>query len=48
MAGAALGALLVALRPPGQERADAPITVRGPSSYAGPGSLGGTDSALRR
>jgi len=25
-----------------------PITVRGPVSYAGPGSLGGTDSALRR
>jgi hypothetical protein len=48
MAGAAVGALLVALRPAGQERGDAPITVRGPSSYAGPGSLGGTDSALRR
>jgi hypothetical protein len=27
---------------------DAPITVRGPVSYAGPGSLGGTESALRR
>jgi spore maturation protein SpmB len=26
----------------------APITVRGPASYAGPGSLGGTESALRR
>jgi hypothetical protein len=26
----------------------APITVRGPMSYAGPGSLGGTESALRR
>jgi hypothetical protein len=26
----------------------APITVRGPISYAGPGSLGGTKSALRR
>lgn len=25
-----------------------PVTVRGPSSYAGPGSLGGTESALRR
>jgi hypothetical protein len=24
------------------------ITVRGPRSYAGPGSLGGTESALRR
>ncbi len=28
--------------------AHAPVTVRGPSSYAGPGSLGGTESALRR
>jgi hypothetical protein len=27
---------------------DVPITVRGPRSYAGPGSLGGTESALRR
>ena len=27
---------------------DASITVRGPSSYAGPGSLGGTESALRK
>ncbi len=24
------------------------ITIRGPRSYAGPGSLGGTESALRR
>lgn len=28
--------------------APAPITVRGPVTYAGPGSLGGTKSALRR
>jgi hypothetical protein len=27
---------------------EAVVTVRGPSSYAGPGSLGGTESALRR
>ena len=27
---------------------DVPVTVRGPVSYAGPGSLGGTESALRR
>jgi hypothetical protein len=27
---------------------DVPITVRGPVTYAGPGSLGGTESALRR
>jgi hypothetical protein len=26
----------------------APVTIRGPLSYAGPGSLGGTKSALRR
>lgn len=26
----------------------APVTVRGPTTYAGPGSLGGTKSALRR
>lgn len=25
-----------------------PVTIRGPMSYAGPGSLGGTESALRR
>ncbi len=30
------------------EPALAPVTVRGPLSYAGPGSLGGTKSALRR
>ncbi len=28
--------------------ADPAVTVRGPASYAGPGSLGGTESALRR
>jgi hypothetical protein len=28
--------------------ADQLVTVRGPASYAGPGSLGGTKSALRR
>lgn len=27
---------------------DVPVTVRGPITYAGPGSLGGTESALRR
>ena len=30
------------------EPAAVPVTVRGPLSYAGPGSLGGTKSALRR
>jgi hypothetical protein len=31
-----------------QEMAGRPIAIRGPLSYAGPGSLGGTESALRR
>jgi hypothetical protein len=41
-------AALILLRP-GATGIDDPreITVRGPASYAGPGSLGGTDSALR-
>jgi hypothetical protein len=51
--GCGAGALMLAL-----ERQDEPalpaaedgmeITIRGPMSYAGPGSLGGTESALRR
>jgi Peptidase family M28 len=45
-----VAALLVALR--NRSSVTAPqtprITVRGPASYAGPGSLGGTESALRR
>jgi hypothetical protein len=48
-AGCGIGALLVAAA--GEAPAgpgDVPITVRGPRSYAGPGSLGGTESALRR
>jgi hypothetical protein len=57
-AGCLAAVLLVALAPPpaewsgiggpdgtGEHEA---ITVRGPLSYAGPGSLGGTESALRR
>ncbi|MEA2357218.1 MAG: hypothetical protein QOI62_478 [Solirubrobacteraceae bacterium] len=45
-----VAAAVLALRPkppaasPGEPR----VTVRGPLSYAGPGSLGGTESALRR
>jgi hypothetical protein len=44
---------LVALRTPASARALEPdepleITIRGPLGYAGPGSLGGTESALRR
>jgi Peptidase family M28 len=43
-------ALLVALRsrPSVARQEPTEITVRGPVSYAGPGSLGGTESALRR
>jgi hypothetical protein len=40
---------LIAARAMRQPRREpAPVTVRGPVSYAGPGSLGGTESALRR
>jgi hypothetical protein len=48
VAGCAVAAALVAARrtgPPDQEPEDE--TVRGPIGYAGPGSLGGTESALR-
>jgi hypothetical protein len=48
-AGCGVSALLIAARgrdDDGEE--EVPITVRGPASYAGPGSLGGTESALRR
>jgi hypothetical protein len=52
--GCIAAAALVAIGPSppliaGPDSADGiPITVRGPMSYAGPGSLGGTESALRR
>ncbi len=45
--GGVVAATLLALRSTGPER-ESPVTVRGPLSYAGPGSLGGTESALRR
>jgi hypothetical protein len=47
--GCAAGAGLLALtrRRPRDDEPDE-VTVRGPVSYAGPGSLGGTQSALRR
>ncbi|HMJ33825.1 MAG TPA: hypothetical protein VK501_07900 [Baekduia sp.] len=47
--GCAVGACLLALRRR-RPRDDDPdeVTVRGPVSYAGPGSLGGTPSGLRR
>ncbi len=35
-------------RQPRPRPAETPVTVRGPITYAGPGSLGGTKSALRR
>ncbi|CAN5125343.1 hypothetical protein BH20ACT16_BH20ACT16_12750 [soil metagenome] len=48
-AGCAVSALLVAAHGRARGRDDEIlITVRGPKSYAGPGSLGGTESALRR
>jgi len=47
--GCAACALVVVLRASGgAAEAATPITVRGPKTYAGPGSLGGTESALRR
>jgi hypothetical protein len=49
LAGCGVAAALVALRgrrPEDEGPQD--VTVRGPVSYAGPGSLGGTESALRR
>lgn len=51
--GCGVAIALVALTPPadpigigGEDHQE--ITIRGPLSYAGPGSLGGTESALRR
>jgi hypothetical protein len=41
-------ATLSVLAARGQRRVHTPVTVRGPVTYAGPGSLGGTKSALRR
>ncbi len=42
----AAGIVVFASRQPRPE--SVPVTVRGPATYAGPGSLGGTESALRR
>jgi hypothetical protein len=50
-AGCAIAAVVLAWRTPKitpPEVSEPKITVRGPVTYAGPGSLGGTESALRR
>jgi hypothetical protein len=48
-AAAAILAAGASAPPPGPQAADGlEVTIRGPMSYAGPGSLGGTESALRR
>lgn len=54
-AGGVAAMAMVALTPPaddllpsGPDDRHMEITIRGPLSYAGPGSLGGTESALRR
>jgi hypothetical protein len=48
--GCAASAVIIGLRAVRATAAagDPLVTVRGPTSYAGPGSLGGTESALRR
>lgn len=47
--GCAGAVLVIVLRSAGGGPAAGPhVTVRGPKTYAGPGSLGGTESALRR
>jgi hypothetical protein len=49
LAGCAAAAVTVAWHGRTHDtESDVPITVRGPRSYAGPGSLGGTESALRK
>ncbi len=47
--GCAVAVVMTAIENLRQPRPEeAPVTVRGPVTYAGPGSLGGTNSALRR
>ncbi len=47
--GCVVSVVLIALDTArGDRPLPAPVTVRGPITYAGPGSLGGTKSALRR
>jgi hypothetical protein len=49
-AGCALSVVLITARSARQAvpEQQQPVTIRGPITYAGPGSLGGTKSALRR
>ncbi len=47
--GCVASVFVIAIRAVRAARVEAaPVTVRGPITYAGPGSLGGTESALRR
>ena len=47
--GCVASVAVIAVQAARQDRPEqAPVTVRGPITYAGPGSLGGTKSALRR
>lgn len=48
IAGCCLAALLLARHGRSVDPGDGQVTVRGPVSYAGPGSLGGVESALDR
>jgi hypothetical protein len=49
VAGCAISLVLISARSVREAPApEQPITIRGPITYAGPGSLGGTKSALRR
>ncbi|GAC1442328.1 MAG: hypothetical protein NVSMB51_22490 [Solirubrobacteraceae bacterium] len=47
-AGGLLAALAIVVQRARERPAEPEVTMRGPLSYAGPGSLGGTESALRR
>ena len=47
--GCAVSVIAIAVRAAGADRPEPqPVTIRGPVTYAGPGSLGGTKSALHR
>lgn len=47
--GCVISVIAIAVKAAGADRPEpTPVTIRGPVSYAGPGSLGGTESAMRR